>query len=364
MGHREHRGRISCSMGNHIPDRGSRPDPGHGLRHPAHPGPPSAGDPAQARRDPPGHTRYRQCPAHPRARVRRRIARRRQSASIDPPGCARGPSSVRFRRWSHSRLVTGVVRWRAGGAAGRICCPPRRRAHASPRLRAARRRPGGLRRPATGPVRRPWLVPTGLRPTCRRNGPAARTAASATALSTLAGAAVGTVNAKPRNGLIAFMRPGMVGEYDIRVVQPYSTGLRRQRGRRRFPARSPPAAASAGRMARPPPGRQAGTGSPSAAPRVRVPRRGPHGSRSASRTPTAAWLIRSTPPEPRPSRAFAPMATPGPRLAPGSASPARAPSNAGDNVTSPGVPHTTATGGKSRSPPHPAQPGFVGLAAP
>jgi hypothetical protein len=62
--------------------------------------------------------------------------------------------------------------------------------------------------------------------TCRRSGLAARAAASATALSTLAGAAVGTVNAKPRNGLIAFMRPGTVGEYDIRVVQPDSTGLR------------------------------------------------------------------------------------------------------------------------------------------
>ena len=55
----------------------------------------------------------------------------------------------------------------------------------------------------------------------------ARTAASATALSTLAGAAVGTVNAKPPDGLIAFMRPGTIGEYDMWVVQPDSTGLRR-----------------------------------------------------------------------------------------------------------------------------------------
>jgi Tol biopolymer transport system component len=34
-------------------------------------------------------------------------------------------------------------------------------------------------------------------------------------------------NAKPRNGLIAFMRPGTVGEYDIWVVRPDGTGLRR-----------------------------------------------------------------------------------------------------------------------------------------
>jgi Tol biopolymer transport system component len=32
---------------------------------------------------------------------------------------------------------------------------------------------------------------------------------------------------KPRNGLIAFMRPGTVGEYDIWVVRPDGTGLRR-----------------------------------------------------------------------------------------------------------------------------------------
>jgi Tol biopolymer transport system component len=59
------------------------------------------------------------------------------------------------------------------------------------------------------------------------SSPAARTAASATASSTLAGAAAGTVSAKPRNGLIAFMRPGAVGEYDIWVVRPDGTGLRR-----------------------------------------------------------------------------------------------------------------------------------------
>ena len=50
--------------------------------------------------------------------------------------------------------------------------------------------------------------------------PAARTAASATASATLAGTAAGTASAKPRNGLIAFMRPGTVGEYDIWVARP------------------------------------------------------------------------------------------------------------------------------------------------
>jgi hypothetical protein len=39
-------------------------------------------------------------------------------------------------------------------------------------------------------------------------------------------------------------------------------------------------------------------------------------------------------------------------------------SNAGENVASPAVPHTTATGGRSRSPPYPSQPGLVGLGAP
>ncbi len=38
-------------------------------------------------------------------------------------------------------------------------------------------------------------------------------------------------------------------------------------------------------------------------------------------------------------KGLAPMATPGPRSAPGSASPARPLSNAGDNVASPAVPH-------------------------
>jgi len=38
---------------------------------------------------------------------------------------------------------------------------------------------------------------------------------------------VGAANVKPRNGLIAFMRPGTVGEYDIWVVRPDGTGLRR-----------------------------------------------------------------------------------------------------------------------------------------
>jgi TolB protein len=56
------------------------------------------------------------------------------------------------------------------------------------------------------------------------SSPAARTAASATASSTLA---VSAVSAKPRDGLIAFMRPGTAGEYDIWVVRPDGTGLRR-----------------------------------------------------------------------------------------------------------------------------------------
>ena len=89
LGHREHRGGISRPVGNNLPDSGSRPDPGHGLRHPAHPGPPSASHSAQARRDPPGYARYRQRPAHPRARLRRRTARHRQPASVHPPGRAR-----------------------------------------------------------------------------------------------------------------------------------------------------------------------------------------------------------------------------------------------------------------------------------
>jgi len=38
---------------------------------------------------------------------------------------------------------------------------------------------------------------------------------------------MGTAGAKPRNGLIAFMRPGTVGEHDIWVVRPDGTGLRR-----------------------------------------------------------------------------------------------------------------------------------------
>ena len=59
------------------------------------------------------------------------------------------------------------------------------------------------------------------------SSPAARTAASATASSTLAVTAAGAASAKPRNGLIAFMRPGTVGEYDIWVVRPDGTGLRR-----------------------------------------------------------------------------------------------------------------------------------------
>ena len=59
------------------------------------------------------------------------------------------------------------------------------------------------------------------------SSPAAWTAASATASSTLVGTAAGAASAKPRNSLIAFMRPGTVGEYDIWVVRPDGTGLRR-----------------------------------------------------------------------------------------------------------------------------------------
>jgi Tol biopolymer transport system component len=55
--------------------------------------------------------------------------------------------------------------------------------------------------------------------------PATRTVTSATASPTRAAMAAG--NAKPRDGLIAFMRPGAVGEYDIWVVRPDGTGLRR-----------------------------------------------------------------------------------------------------------------------------------------
>ena len=59
------------------------------------------------------------------------------------------------------------------------------------------------------------------------SGPAAGTATSGTASPTPAAAAGGAADVKPRNGLIAFMRPGAVGEYDIWVVRPDGTGLRR-----------------------------------------------------------------------------------------------------------------------------------------
>jgi hypothetical protein len=36
-------------VGDHLPDRGGRAHAHHGLRHPAHPGAPPAGDSAQAR---------------------------------------------------------------------------------------------------------------------------------------------------------------------------------------------------------------------------------------------------------------------------------------------------------------------------
>jgi len=59
------------------------------------------------------------------------------------------------------------------------------------------------------------------------SSPAAGTATSARVSSTLAGAADGAASAKANNGLIAFMRPGAVGEYDIWVVRPDGTGLHR-----------------------------------------------------------------------------------------------------------------------------------------
>jgi len=60
------------------------------------------------------------------------------------------------------------------------------------------------------------------------SAPGETTAAVAPATeTTLAGTAADTAIVKPRNGLIAFMRPGTVGEYDIWVVRPDGTGLRR-----------------------------------------------------------------------------------------------------------------------------------------
>ena len=61
------------------------------------------------------------------------------------------------------------------------------------------------------------------------SSPAARTAASATAPPTLPGTAAGTASVKPRAGLIAFMRPGTVGEYDI-VIVPFAFYLFRPLG--------------------------------------------------------------------------------------------------------------------------------------
>ena len=61
------------------------------------------------------------------------------------------------------------------------------------------------------------------------SSPAARTAASATAPPALLGTAAGTASVKPRAGLIAFMRPGTVGEYDI-VIVPFAFYLFRPLG--------------------------------------------------------------------------------------------------------------------------------------
>jgi len=223
-------------------------------------------------------------------------------------------------------------------------------------------------------------VPTGLRSTCRRSSPAARTAASATASSTLAGAAASTANAKPRHGLIEVIRPGTVGEYDIWAVRPDSTGLRHvtQSPANRsdyYPAWSPdgsallferrkldPAAASGdealyavnadggdfrqithccgecwsdGEAARSPGGARIAFSRAI----VRAPRRALRVAIDVANADGGLADEIDAAGAPRPSRACAPMATPGRRLAPGSASPARLLSNARDNVASPAVPH-------------------------
>jgi hypothetical protein len=54
--------------------------------------------------------------------------------------------------------------------------------------------------------------------------------AAAIALLCITGLCAASASARPtvaKNGLIAFMRPGQVGEYDIWVVRPTGKGLRR-----------------------------------------------------------------------------------------------------------------------------------------
>ena len=191
--------------------------------------------------------------------------------------------------------------------------------------------------------------------------------------------AVGTANVKPRNGLIAFMRPGTVGEHDIWVVQPDGTGLRRvtqspANGSDYYRAWSPdgsaflferrkldPAAAGGDEAL------YAGNARRRFPPDHPLPRRllvGWRGRLVARRGPDRLQPRHRPRSAPRPSRvaidvanrdggpadeidAASAEAAKGlrayghswPRLAPGSASPARPLSNAGDNVASPAMPH-------------------------
>ena len=285
------------------------------------------------------------------------------------------------------RRNQGHSGWRAGGAAGRIRCPPGRRAHASPRLQADRRRPGELRRLGTGPVRRPgWCRPG----SGRRAGGAAQPPGPLPRLRPHKRwpARRGCGEREAAQWLDRIHAPGTVGEHDIWVVQPDGTGLRRvtqspqtgltttQPGRRT--ARhfcssgansTQPQRVAMKRSMRATHGgdfRQIthcrgdcwSDGEAAWSPGgdriafsraiVRAPRRG-HGSRSTSRTATAAWLMRSTPPAPRPSRACAPMATPGRDWLPARHRPPGRSATLG--ITSRAQPcHTTTTGGKSRSP--------------
>ena len=66
-----------------FPDHGGGRHPGHGLRHPAHAGPPAGGHPAQARRDPECPPRGRSLPDHARTRtgaeLRRAAVRHREA---------------------------------------------------------------------------------------------------------------------------------------------------------------------------------------------------------------------------------------------------------------------------------------------
>src|ERR1700750_1834237 len=115
-----------------------------------------------------------------------------------------------------------------------------------------------------------------------------------------------------------------------------------------IPTRPPAAAASAGRMARPP-GRQAEPGSSSAAPIVRAPRRVLRVAIDVA-NPTAAWLMRSTPPARRGRQGLARLwLLLGEDWLPAQHHPPGCSATLG--ITSRAQPcHTTTTGGKSRSP--------------